>query len=62
MRKVKFSVANSLDNFIARADGAVDCVLITLRQRLSEVRKACFYLTHLLRKRLKGDARLRGNG
>jgi dihydrofolate reductase len=27
MRKVKFSIANSLDNYIARKDGAIDWIL-----------------------------------
>ena len=44
------------------ADSLIDGVPIILCEGLPEISKARFHLTHLLRKGLKGNARLRGYG
>ena len=50
------------DGLVCIADSLIDCVRIILGERLPEISKARFHLTHLLRKGLKGNARLRGYG
>jgi hypothetical protein len=48
------------DGLVCIADRLIDCVPIILGERLPEISKARFHLTHLLCKGLKGNPRLRG--
>src|SRR5436309_16111535 len=50
------------DGLVCIADSLIDCVRIILCERLPEISKARFHLTHLLCKGLKGNPRLRCNG
>src|SRR5437016_2821524 len=49
------------DGLVCIADSLIDCVSIILGERLPEISKARFHLTHLLCKRLKGNLHLRNH-